>query len=104
VDFEATVETYLSDLERRHATGAATAETSFYGPLENLLNAIGHHLKPKVLCLGQLRDAGAGRPDFGLFTANQCQRGEPREGAAPERGVVEVKGLGEDAWTTAEAG
>ncbi len=103
VDFEAAVETYLSDLQRRHATGAATAETSFYGPLESLLNTIGHHLKPKVLCVGQLRDTGAGRPDFGLFTANQCQRGEPREGAVPERGVVEVKGLGDDTWTTAGA-
>ena len=56
------------------------------------------------MVLGEFRDIGGGRPDFGLFTANQCQRGEPREGAVPERGVVEVKGLGEDAWKIAEAG
>lgn len=80
----------------------ATAETSYYSVLEALLNAIGHELKPRVLCLSQLADQGAGHPDFGLYTANQCQRGEPRTGAMPERGVVEVKPIGDDAWLTAE--
>jgi hypothetical protein len=102
--FEVVVEAYLTDLQRRHATGATTPETSFYGPLESLLNAVGASLKPKVLCVGQLREAGAGRPDFGLFTASQCQRGEPRPGAVPERGVVEVKPLDDDTWQTADAG
>jgi len=59
-------------------------------------------LRPKVFCLSQLADQGAGHPDFGLFTAAQCQRGQPRPGALPERGVVKVKAVSEDAWFTAQ--
>src|SRR5512132_3013786 len=101
---EQTVEVYLARLHRLHSTGGATAETSFYSALEELLNAIGHDLKPKVFCLSQLADQGAGHPDFGLFTPAQCQRGQPRPGVLPERGVVEVKALADDAWFTAESG
>ena len=90
---EQAVETYLAKLSRLRSTGGATAETSFYSALEDLLNAIGHDLKPKVFCLSQLADQGAGHPDFGLFTAAQCQRGQPRPGVVPERGVIEVKPL-----------
>lgn len=82
------VETYLAKLYRLRSTGGATAETSFYSALEEMLNAIGHDLKPKVFCLSQLADQGAGHPDLGLFTAPQCQRGQPRQGVLPERGVV----------------
>ena len=39
---------------------------------------------------------------FRLFAAGQCQKGEPKPGQLPERGVVEVKGTGEDAWFTAD--
>ncbi len=99
---EQAVETYLAKLYRLRSTGGATAETSFYSALEELLNAIGNDLKPKVFCLSQLADQGAGHPDFGLFTAAQCQRGQPRPGNVPERGVVEVKPLRENAWFTAE--
>jgi hypothetical protein len=56
-----------------------------------------------VLCLSQLQDTGAGRPDFGLYTARQAQRGEPRAGQMPERGVVEVKSVDDDAWLTADS-
>ena len=73
-----------------------TGERSSYGPLANLLNAVGATLKPKVFCVGELADQGAGHPDFGLYTAKQVQRGRPREGQAPERGVVEVKSPHED--------
>ena len=90
------VETYLDDLRRVHASGGATGERSSYGPLANLLNAVGATLKPKVFCVGELADQGAGHPDFGLYTAKQVQRGRPREGQAPERGVVEVKSPHED--------
>jgi hypothetical protein len=45
---EQAVEVYLARLHRLRSTGGATAETSFYSPLEDLLNAIGHDLKPKV--------------------------------------------------------
>ena len=90
------VETYLDDLRRTRASGGATGERSSYGPLANLLNAVGATLKPKVFCVGELADQGAGHPDFGLYTAKQVQRGRPREGQAPERGVVEVKSPHED--------
>ena len=83
------------------ATGRATRERSSYGPLANLLNAVGATLKPKVFCVGELADQGAGHPDFGLYTAKQVQKGHPREGQTPERGVVEVKPAGDDAWLTA---
>src|SRR5512132_29260 len=59
---EQTVEVYLARLYRLRSTGGATAETSFYSALEELLNAIGHDLKPKVFCLSQLADQGAGQP------------------------------------------
>ena len=59
-NLQVAVETYLTDMHRRHATGATTAEASFYGPLENLLNTIGATLKPKVLCVGQLGNIGGG--------------------------------------------
>ena len=91
--FPGIVETYLADLRRIRASGGATAETSSYTPLENLLNAVGGGLRPKVFCVGQLRDQGAGHPDFGLYAANQVQRGgQPREGrtAGAWRGGGEV--------------
>ena len=96
------VETYFADLRRIRASGGATAETSRYTPLENLLNAVGGSLRPKVFCIGQLANLGAGHPDFGLYAAKQVQRGQPREGQTPEHGVVEVKPFDDDAWRTAE--
>ena len=96
------IETYLADLWRVSASGGATGELSRYGPLENLLNAVGATLKPKVFCVGQLADQGAGHPDFGLYVAKQVQKGQPREGQIPECGVVEVKSADDDAWLTAE--
>ena len=100
----AAVEAYFADLARVRASGGATEERSSYAPLANLLNAMGAALKPKVFCVGELADQGAGHPDFGLYAAPQLQRGRPREGQAPERGVVEVKPAGDDAWLTAEGG
>ena len=97
----AAVETYFADLGRVRASGGSTGERSSYGPLENLLNAVGTTLKPKVFCVGELADQGVGHPDFGLYAAKQVQKGRPREGQIPERGVVEVKAAGDDAWLTA---
>ena len=71
------------------------------GPLANLLNGVGALLKPKVFCVQELADQGAGHPDFGLYGARQVQRGQPRPDQIPERGVVEVKGANDDAWLTA---
>ena len=98
------VEQYLADLQRIRASGGATGERSMYVPLANLMNAVGASLKPKVFCVAELADQGAGHPDFGLYAAKQVQKGVPREGQAPERGVVEVKPVGDDAWLTADSG
>ena len=95
------VEAYFADLSRIYASGGATGERSSYGPLANLLNAVGATLKPKVFCVGELADQGAGHPDFGLYAAHQVQRGRPRQGQVPERGVVEVKAPDEDTGGTA---
>ena len=97
----AAVETYFADLGRVRASGGATGERSSYGPLTTLLNAVGATCTPTVFCVGELADHGAGHPDFGLYGAPQVQQGRPREGQVPERGVVEVKAAGDDAWLTA---
>ena len=97
----ATVEEYFADLRRVRASGGATQERSLYGPLGNLLTAIGATVSPKVFCVQELADQGAGHPDFGLYAAKQVQKGAPREGQTPERGVVEVKSPADDAWLTA---
>ena len=102
--FPGIVEAYLADLRRIRASGGATGERSGYGPLANLLNEIGDGLRPKVFCVSELADQGAGHPDFGLYAAKQVQRGgQPSVGELPEHGVVEVKSAQDDAWLTAES-
>ena len=96
------VENYLRDLARLRASGGATGELSSYPALSALLNAVGAALKPKVFCVVGPANQGAGHPDVNLYSAKQLQRGKPREGQIPERGVVEVKPPGDDAWLTAE--
>ena len=100
----AAAEGYFADLRRVRASGGATRERSLYGPLDNLLTAVGATLRPKVFCVQELADQGAGHPDFGLYAARQVQKGTPREGQTPERGVVEVKSPEDDAWLTAASG
>jgi hypothetical protein len=99
-------ETYIRDLQEIRATGAAVKETSYYGALEKLLNVLGKTLKPNVRCNMQLKNiAGAGSPDGGLFSASQYQRktgDTPTQPTNPERGVIEIKGTGDDAWVTAQ--
>ena len=99
----AAVETYFGDLGRLRASGGATGERSTYPPLTALLNAVGATLKPKVFCVSELADHGAGHPDLGLYATRQVQRGTPREGQVPERGVIEVKSADDDAWLTADS-
>ena len=99
----AAVETYFGDLRRLRASGGATGERSTYPPLTTLLNAVGTTLKPKVFCVSELADHGAGHPDLGLYAARQVRSGRPREGQLPERGVIEVKPADDDAWLTAES-
>ena len=99
----AAVREYFDDLRRIRASGGATGERSFYPALTNLLNAVGRALRPQVFCVGELAEQGAGHPDFGLYTRRQVQKGKPRTGQIPERGVVEVKPAGDDAWLTADS-
>ena len=98
------LEQYIQELRDIRATGATVKETSYYSPLANLLNAIGSTLKPKVRCFMQLKNLGVGMPDGGLFTAKQYQRqsgDQPSNPQNPERGVIEAKSTGNDAWVTA---
>ena len=99
----AAVEAYFADLRRVRASGGGTGERSYYPALANLLGAVGHGLKPKVFCVLEGADQGVGHPDYALYTAKQVQKGRPRKGQVPERGVVEVKGVGDDAWLTAKS-
>ena len=97
-------EQYFSALRRVRTSGGATPERSGYVPLANLLNAVGDALRPKVFCVGEIADQGAGSPDFGLYLSRQAAPySQPRDGQPPERGVVEVKPVGDDAWLTAES-
>ena len=95
------VETYLTALRQIRTSGGATGERSYYPALSALLDAVGATLKPKVFCVTELADQGAGHPDVGLYAANQMQKGQPKEGQVPERGVVEVKSATDNAELTA---
>ena len=99
----AAVEEYLTELRRIRATGGGTGELSYYPPLSNLLNAVGGSLRPRVHCVSQLAQQGAGHPDFGIYAARQVSKGQPKQEQVPEGGVVEVKPAGDDAWLTADS-
>jgi hypothetical protein len=57
------LETYLKELSEIHSCGAAVKETSYYGPLANLLNEIIKTLKPRVRCIINLQNQVAGLPE-----------------------------------------
>ena len=62
-------------------------------------------LKPKVKCIINLQNQGAGLPDGGFFTQEQFQKAgdhEPMPGQMPARGAIEVKSTKDDAWVTAD--
>lgn len=85
---------YLGEIRRIHATGAGTAETSYYGALQGAVNAVGRELEPAVYCLSQM-SGKAIFPDFGLFSDPQFGRGGhpaiwSAGGPVPERGVIEA--------------
>jgi hypothetical protein len=93
------LEAYLTDLKGIRASGAGVPETSYYPALRDLFNAVGKTLKPKVKCIINLGNQGAGLPDGGLFTADQFQRqadGTPKAGQLPARGAIEAKGTKPD--------
>jgi len=93
------VETYTRELLDIHRSGQAVKETSYYGPLANLLNEIGRALKPRVHCIINIKNRGAGLPDGGLFTSDQLQEASNAQqptSLIPARGAIEIKGTGED--------
>jgi len=96
------LEAYLVELSANRLAGAVP-ETSGYGPLATLLNEVGRHLKPKVRCVINPANRGAGIPDGGFFVASQFEKGkaEPLPGQLPARGALEVKGVAEDAESVA---
>ncbi len=90
-------------------TGSNVPETSFYPPLEGLITDIGKTLNPKVRCIINLKNKGAGLPDGGLFSADQLRRiaaesqGDDLSTAQnPSRGVLEAKPLNEEVRAVAE--
>ncbi|MFI1072067.1 type ISP restriction/modification enzyme [Streptomyces puniciscabiei] len=93
------LEDYLRGMGAIHATGEAVEETSYYGQLERLFNEVGSGLTPKVTCVLNTRNRGAGIPDGGLFIDSRAVLKAGRsvlDIRVPERGVVEVKGPARD--------
>ena len=94
------VEAYFTGLQLIRSSGGATDERSLYVPLANLLNAVGG-TRSRKCSVQDMADQGVGHPDFGLYTTQQVQKGKPKSGQKPERGVIEVKPIANDAWLTA---
>ena len=80
------VKAYLDAISRVSRVG--TPELSHYTALDNLFDAIGDQLKPRVRAVVHHSEAGGDQPDLGFFSAAAK---EPLSGS-PDRGVVEVKG------------
>jgi hypothetical protein len=98
------IETYIRDLHEAHAAGVP--ETTHYSALRTLLNEIGSKLKPKVRCIINPKNEGAGIPDGGLYTSNQLPKGgdpEPPIGTLPARGAIEAKATKYDAFEVAKS-
>jgi len=88
------LETYLRELYYIRNSGGGVKETSGYPALSQLLNEIGKTLKPKVRCVINLQNQGAGLPDGGLYSGEQYQKrgkDDPLQGQLPARGCIEVK-------------
>jgi hypothetical protein len=100
------LETYLSDLYMNRSSGSAVDETSGYPALSQLFNEVGKTLKPRVRCIINIKNKGAGIPDGGFFTPDQFQRrakGELIEGQLPSRGCIEVKPTSQNIEALAES-
>jgi hypothetical protein len=96
------LESYLRDLSEAHSAGVP--ETSHYPALRTLLNEIGGTLKPKVRCVINPKNKGAGIPDGGLYTPDQLPKGgdpEPPLGTLPARGAIEAKSTKDDVFAVA---
>lgn len=98
------IERYLTEMGEVRRTRSNVAETSFYPALERLLSDVGKGLSPKVRCVINLANRGAGLPDGGLFSVDQFRR-KSRDADAkenpflaqnPSRGVIEAKPPSDD--------
>ncbi|WBB73425.1 N-6 DNA methylase [Micromonospora sp. WMMD1128] len=91
---------YLTQVGKIRASGEAVAETSYYGAIEWLLNQIGQSLDPKVYCVLNPRNRGAGIADAGLFSEEQMRAAVASDGPwreqVPARGVLEAKAATEN--------
>ena len=98
--------TYLRELCDIRSSGAAVKETSYYGALANLLNEVGRGFKPRVQCIINPKNQGAGIPDGGFFTPDQLHTDPSLQlarGQIPARGVMEVKGTSQDVLAIARS-
>lgn len=97
---------YLKRMGKIRSSGEASDETSYYPALEQVLNRVGGDLTPAVHCVLTPKNRGAGIPDGGLFVmrAGVEMHGDLMTSRAPERGVVEVKGLRADVADVAKTG
>ena len=85
-EFTQAVGTYVEAIASVQRVG--TPELSHYTALNNLFNAVGGQLKPAVRAVVHHHESGPKQPDLGLFSQGNDQ--------APDRGVVEVKGIEAD--------
>ncbi len=79
------VKQYLDAVSAVNRVG--TPELSHYTALDNLFDAIGDQLRPRVRAVVHYSETSAGQPDLGFFSG---------ENTDPDRGVVEVKGADYD--------
>ncbi|MES2393647.1 MAG: hypothetical protein V4555_18560, partial [Acidobacteriota bacterium] len=92
---------YLTQMRALRATGATTAETSFYPAISALFNQVGANLKPVVIFTTQL--TGDSHPDGGFFPVlKNSKTTGPILTQRPERGAVEIKPLGQSLVTLAQ--
>ena len=101
------LEAYFQNLLAIRQTGGGVKEESYYDALSELFNGVGNGLRPRVRCILQLGNQGAGRPDGGLFTEEQWRQGDHKKPLlglpqSPNRGAIEVKPTSDDAWVTAD--
>lgn len=76
---------YLQAIAKVSVVG--TPELSHYTALDNLFDAIGEQLSPKVRAVVHYSETAGGQPDLGFFSGDNTD---------PDRGVVEVKGADAD--------
>ena len=79
------VKAYLDSVSAVSRVG--TPELSHYTALDNLFDAVGELLTPKVRAVVHYSETNPGQPDLGFFSG---------ENTDPDRGVVEVKGTDAD--------